>query len=120
MSAYTEHVSIAPFLDGGTWKWCLTAPLPWEIGKPGSGLVVTVPDGFVTDLASIPAWARWLFNPYAPETAKAACVHDYLLSISWNQQAAAGEFYAAMASDNVPLARRVIYYLAVVAAIDRW
>ena len=120
MSDYTEHVSIEPFRDGVAWNWRLTAPLNWEIGKLGSGLIVQIPEGFVTDLATIPKWGRWLFNPAAPDTAKASALHDYLLSIGWGQQAAAGEFFAAMLADDVPRIQRGIYYVAVVAAINRW
>jgi hypothetical protein len=120
VSNFTDHVSIEPFRDNGIWKWCLTAPLAWEVGKEGSGFMVTADAGFVTDLASIPRWARWLFNPYEPETAKAAVVHDNLLKLGWEQRAAAGEFYAALSADSVKLRKRIIYYLAVVLAIDHW
>lgn len=38
--------------------------------------VVQVPDGFLTDFASIPAWARIFFNP--SNYAEAALTHDWL------------------------------------------
>ena len=40
---------------------------------------VTVPKGFVTDLASVPRWAWMLIPPDGPWV-KAAIVHDYLYS----------------------------------------
>lgn len=118
MSDYT--LAIAPVKLAGRWEWQLAAPLRWEVGKVGSGLFVELPAGFTTDLASIPAWARWIFNPDDPCTAKAACVHDYLLSLKYGQQMAVGEFYAALMADEVSRWRRIVYYLAVSAAIDVW
>lgn len=134
MSAYTEHLSIEPFqdeVDGKwIWKWCLTADLHWEVGHRGSGLWVTVPDGFVTDLASIPKVARWLFNPNEPSTAKAAAVHDWLTPTKaesgarplWDCRASAGEFYACLRADRVSMFKRKLYYFAVVLGIaaDQW
>lgn len=40
-----------------------------------------VPRGFETDLASVPALARPLFNPADPRYARAAVIHDYLLAL---------------------------------------
>lgn len=121
MSAFTDHTAIEPYrLPTGRWEWEVALPLPWEIGKEGSGFVEMVPAGFVTDLASIPWWGRWLFNPDDPATAKPAIVHDWLLKQGWEQRAAAGEFYAAMLANGVPIWKRKIYYFAVVSAIDSW
>lgn len=137
MSLYTENLSIEPFPDlvngKWVWKWCLTSDLHWEVGHKGSGLWVTVPDGFVTDLASIPAAARWLFNPNDPQTAKAAAVHDWLTPTReeraagagrplWDGRTAAGEFYACLTADGVKPVRRKLYYFAVVLGIaaDEW
>lgn len=38
---------------------------------------ITLPKGFVTDLASIPKYLRWLFKPDG-QWSKAAAVHDFL------------------------------------------
>lgn len=38
---------------------------------------ITVPQGYVTDLASIPFFARWLL-PQAGHSARAAVLHDWL------------------------------------------
>lgn len=128
MSAYTEHLSIQPFRDSGVWKWCLTAELHWEIGHKGSGIWITIPDGFVTDLASIPFWARWLLNPNRPETAKAAAVHDWLTPTIlekgsrplWDCRTSAGELYAALRADGLPVWQCKLYYFAVVIGISEW
>lgn len=120
MSDYTDHLSICPLAGDHSWEWQVTEPLRWEIGKIGSGLFIEIPANFITDLATIPRWVRWLFNPYDPQTAKAACVHDYLLSLKYGQQMAVGEFYAALKADDYPLWKRKLYYWAVTWAIDVW
>ena len=124
MSEYTESLSIEPIeLESGMWAWRLTAPLNWEIGYKDSGLWVTVPTGFTTDLMSIPPIARIFINRYDPATAKAACLHDWLRPTTediliqerpvWDVQMAAGEFFHALKADKVQRWRRVCCYLAV-------
>jgi hypothetical protein len=54
----------------------LTAAFQYELSAPGSPLVVSVPQGFKTDLASVPWVLRWLFPPAGP-WAKAAVLHDW-------------------------------------------
>lgn len=41
---------------------------------------VTVPDGFVTDFASVPRLSKWFVDDDSPEILFASCVHDYLYS----------------------------------------
>lgn len=55
----------------------LTEPFEYHVGAFPSERVITVPKGFLTDLASIP---RFLWSVFPPdgEYAKAAVVHDYL------------------------------------------
>lgn len=110
MSAYTDQVVISPL---GT-LWTLDAPLQWELLRKGSGIVISVPAGFQTDLASIPWWARWLFNPEAPAYAKAAILHDFLLADANNSRAeAAAVFHDALKADGVSSWRAVVMTLAV-------
>jgi hypothetical protein len=57
MSDYTEFSSLAispTTLPSGRGAYKLYHDLVWELGYHGSGLFVTVPKGFITDLASIP------------------------------------------------------------------
>ncbi|MCX6217620.1 DUF1353 domain-containing protein [Spirosoma sp.] len=42
------------------------------------GRWVTVPEGFVTDLFSVPPWLHTLFKPYDNRLNLASIVHDYL------------------------------------------
>lgn len=101
-------------MPDGTFLWCVVG------GFAIGGWVV--PDGFLTDLASIPRWLRWVpgLNPYAPDTAAAAGGHDYLLSIGVDQRVAAAWFYVLMRDWGVARAKRVIFYAGVVLAIDDW
>lgn len=39
---------------------------------------ITVPAGFLTDGASIPDWLQHIFDPFDPDYATAAVIHDYL------------------------------------------
>lgn len=63
-------------MDGKVWE--VTEPLVFEVGKKGSGELITVRPGFLTDIASIPWWARPLIGPKAGKYAKAAVLHDWL------------------------------------------
>lgn len=69
---------VKPFADSR--DWMLAEAVEYSIGN--SGVVITVPKGFVTDFASIPQ-PLWSFglSPYG-RYSKAAIVHDYLY---WKQ-----------------------------------
>lgn len=56
-------------------RWRLTRPLTWT-GTEGD--TITVPEGFVTDFATVPRFLHWLFLPYGAYT-RAAVLHDWLL-----------------------------------------
>ncbi|MEO0427431.1 MAG: DUF1353 domain-containing protein [Pseudomonadota bacterium] len=47
----------------------------------GEAREITVPEGMVTDLASVPWWARWFAGQVGPHL-EAAIVHDHLY-IAW-------------------------------------
>lgn len=57
--------------------WRVTEAFEFHSGQFNSGLFVSVPEGFVTDLASIPIGVRWLI-PKAGKNAQAAVVHDHI------------------------------------------
>ena len=66
--------TVRPFADSH--DWVLVEDMTYQIGQ--SGLSITVPEGFVTDFASIPQ-PLWSFglSPYG-RYSKAAIIHDYL------------------------------------------
>ncbi len=103
-----------PFLDGfsdGT-NWILRSPLIHPIEKDGS-VVVIVPRGFVSDLASIPEPLQILRGrvPNSRRYINASLVHDYLY---WRQDCTRAQadniMLRAMAEAGVPsLERRLVY-----------
>jgi len=66
-----------PSLKEGRSLWGVQRPLVYTEGD--QGFTITVPAGFVTDLASVPRWA-WVLVPPDGPWVKAAIIHDYLYS----------------------------------------
>lgn len=121
-----QRTVIAPFKDGaGKWWWATSGEIAWEVGPPGSGWFVVIPEGFLTDLGSIPGIVRWLFNPADPQCARAYVLHDYLLSglvrPNWldgiSSQQAAAHLYEAMAFDGVSMNSRKAQFFGVMLGI---
>ena len=100
-------VPLLPFADNQ--QWVLFVDLKYEVGS--SGIVVTVPKGFVTDFASIPQalWSTGL-SPNG-RYSKAAVVHDYLY---WTQTCTRAQsdnlLMIAMKESNVGAATRQLVY----------
>jgi hypothetical protein len=75
--------------------------------------IISVPRGYVTDLASVPR-ALWTIFPPHGRYAKAAIIHDYLYSNAIiSKQWADNVFYEAMGVLNVPKWRKTVMYWAV-------
>ncbi len=81
---------------------------------PDSGAEISVPEGYVTDFASIPAVARGVFPPFGRH-AKAAVLHDWLYQVGEPHRKAFADriFLDAMKELGVSAARRVPMYAAV-------
>ena len=110
---FSRHMPLIP--DPISGRWSLAAPLWFEIGGKGSGAWVRVPGGFSSDLATIPPILRPLFNPASARYARAAIVHDYLLSLpDFSPLTAAIAFRDALVAAEVP-AWRVCVMAAAVA-----
>lgn len=81
MSSFTDPLDVRilqrEIKTRGLYK--LLKEFTYEIGEEGSGVLVEVPAGFVTDLASVPWFIRWLISPGGLH-AKASVIHDYLYS----------------------------------------
>lgn len=75
MSAFTEPLEITPNPDGKTWT--VERDLVYHVGAEDSAETITVPAGFVTDLASVPRALWSIFAPFGRYT-QAAVIHDYL------------------------------------------
>jgi hypothetical protein len=75
MSNFTNFLTITQSDDWRSWR--IEQPLIYEVGALGSGQVITVPAGFVTDGASIPQ-LLWAIMPTWGRYSRAAVVHDFL------------------------------------------
>lgn len=110
-----------PLDDGkNVWLWCTVGKHRWELFKEGSGIWMEVPEGFITDLASIPRWAQWLVNPFDPQTCGPAVEHDWALSLRYEQRPAAGEFYRRLRMVGFPRWKCVGFFFAVLVASSDW
>jgi Protein of unknown function (DUF1353) len=107
----------------GRMQWEILAEFDYYLGDevltkyaarlPIGGVVVRVPVGTITDLASVP---RILWSIFPPHDiyAKAAIIHDYLYDKAIGSKAFADDvFNEAMAVLGVPTWRRVSMYWAV-------
>lgn len=79
-SAYKDRFSVCPLPDDRTWV-INSHGFGYEVGHLGSGDLVSVPLGFMTDFASIPRAFRWWLGPWGRH-GRAAVIHDYLY---WTQ-----------------------------------
>ena len=69
MCGFSDPLRVEQSIEG---KWILRAPLRFT----APATQITVPAGFVTDLASVPRLFWGLVSPW--DVAKAAVIHDYL------------------------------------------
>lgn len=109
MSAFTRGLEVAR-VGGNLLR--VQADLPWEIGYLGSGNIVTIPKGFLTDGPSVPWWGK----PFMPmdHMQKPAVLHDFLLTqLEWEKDRVDNEFKIAMKACGVRQPYREIAYLAV-------
>lgn len=94
----------------GKKRWKLTDPLIYASKLAGN---ITVPAGFITDMASVPRipLAYWLAGDTAHE---AAVIHDYLYtSHKHPRDVADAVFLEAMKAMGEPFIRRYAMYTAV-------
>jgi len=93
-------------------RFVVVEELIWEVGREGSGALITVPAGFVFDV-SIPPGARWVFDPSDPAYLKASAVHDRLLIERWDRVTAGAVFHEILRTQDISLTRRLVMWLAV-------
>lgn len=56
----------------------LVNPIAFELGAPGSGLIIYVPTGYITDGFSMPGKALQAFQPHSARFLLPAILHDWL------------------------------------------
>src|SRR3954469_23377943 len=105
---------VQPFNNGN--DWVVVKPFTYTIGQ--TTYRITVPAGFVTDFASIPAAMRGFLSPTGQE-GRAAIIHDYLY---WNQPCTREQadwiLRLGMIESRVSLVTRQAVYWAVRAMGD--
>lgn len=118
MTGFTSALRLEPQPQSGLYR--TTRPLEYEIGLKGSGLRVTVPTGFETDLASVPRFLWPIFAPHDPRYAAAAVLHDCLYRWDgFTRVVADAVFYEAMRALGTPRWKAKLMYIAVRLA-NRW
>ena len=116
MSVFTETPSLKINPDGCTWT--LTTELTYYVGFEGNSEKIVVPEGYVTDLASVPRWLWSIFPPFG-KYLNAAIVHDYIYSTGgWIGRAHDGTVPYTKAQADV-IFREASGVLGV-GAISRW
>ncbi len=115
MSSFTEDLLVKVLADerNGQGLFEVAQPFTFDLGFLGSGETILVPAGFITDFASIPRLARWLF-PISGKVAKAALLHDYMLLL--NDPRATKAFSQALEAAGLGKGRRWL----MVAAVRLW
>lgn len=76
-SSFTTPLEIE-YIDGRSWK--VTKEFDYLVDYQYPPSAIRVPEGFITDFASIPR-ALWEFMPPTGNYGKAAVVHDYLYEV---------------------------------------
>lgn len=112
-----ETLLIKPDITDDVWNgrdWVLASPLTWSCA---SCILHTVPVGFSTDGASIPRFARWMFNPLGGRAFRAAIVHDWIYrgnsSAGYTRKEADDILLHLMLFDNMPKRKSSMIFRAV-------
>ena len=96
-----------------TLKFYYYYPNLWELAQSLTYKGLTVPIGFISDLASIPRPFRVFWAPYG-RYIRASIIHDYLWAHpDYSKQDANDIFLEVMIEDNVSFVTRNIFYFAV-------
>lgn len=122
MSRFTKTLVLAPYTEfrpgakESAWV-LLNADFAYEVGGIGSGEVIEVPRGFVTDLASVPKFLWWIVAPFGLH-AKPSVLHDWLYRSPsarevYTRKQADRVFYESMLVASVPARRAKLMYIAV-------
>lgn len=94
--------------------WILLRSLTYKVGDLNSNHTITVPKGFVTDLASVPRFLWWFIPPFGTH-ASASVLHDYLYRSGnyTDRKEADAIFHEAMIVSDTPRVRARLMWLAV-------
>jgi hypothetical protein len=103
---FRSQVIIEKLIGGDTWR--VHEPIVYDAGAAG---IITIPEGFITDLASIP---HVVPLSVAVNTEAAAIVHDWLyVTGKTSRKTADAILYLALRDCGVDTPRATIIYEAV-------
>ena len=111
MSQFTEDLIIkwVPWNK----KFKVYVAFAYHVGSEDSDEVINIPEGYLTDLASIPPVARWMI-PKLGKHCQAAVVHDFIYQHhTYDRKKCDKIFLEAMKVLDVPLWKRRVMYRAV-------
>jgi len=102
-------------------RWRVERAFDYHVGSEDSEEIIHIPDGLVTDGASIPRFLWVIVGHPMDEFAQAAVVHDYLYSLRgiyaedriYSRKRCDEIFYEAMGALKVPKWKRIAMYQAV-------
>lgn len=91
-------------------EWSVQEKFEYHVGQLGSGIVIRVPKGFKTDLASIPRIV-WPILPPHGYYGKAAVIHDYCYVHSIESKRWADDvLLEAMSVLGIPSWKKIVIY----------
>ncbi len=120
MSSFTTPLIVSPMPDGINWR--IIKKFTYHIGSKYSRNIICVPDGFVTDFASVPR-IFWIILPPWGRYGAAAVIHDYLYKnhLGKTRKQADCIFKESMKVKGVPSWQIFVMYWAVrLFAFEAW
>jgi len=111
MSSFTERPLLTPLPCGK--KWVVRKEFYYDVGYKGSDDRITIPAGFITDLATSPR-ILWSIIPPFGRYLSPSILHDYLyFSKEVSRKKSDEIFYEAMLISGVKKWKAKIMYLTV-------
>jgi len=111
LSSFTDDLVVKyhPQTD----KWIIQRSFDYHVGKYPSYVVIKIPKGFSTDLASVPRGFRWII-PKSGKYNQAAVLHDYMcVNFYKTHQIRCEIFMESMGVLKVPAIKKQLMYWAV-------
>ena len=82
------------------------------------GLNLTIPEGFNTDLSSVPRLLQWFIPPFGIAV-PASILHDYMYTYGWKSIKEADKlFYKILLTHNVPKWQSFFIYILLLGFLE--
>jgi len=113
MSSFNRSLDVRKVKSPTGRLWMVLRDFTYHVGSLQSDDTIVVPQGFLTDFASVPRFF-WRIIPPDGEYTQAAVLHDFLYSIQDRERKASDKiFLEAMSVLEVPKWKRGVMYRAV-------